>query len=207
MNIPVASVLVLIFILWLNYEIKKNNKASKSSLDHFWQKEKDANLTRRQDISALKYLSVSLETLPMGDHEDDTLNSYRDMIRNYANRKMINLSGLTNTDLKLMYGVANFHLLSEYDNNYTAFISMLQKWAKRLYDRGYEKEAQAVLEFSIFSCLTDVTLAYLLLAELYQKQGQPQKRNELIDIIPQTKIKDKEKLMEELNSKDYAMKR
>lgn len=206
MNIPVASVLILIFILWLHYEMKKNSKMSKNSLDLFWQKEQDANLTRRQDISALNYLSVSLESLPMEDVEDDTLNSYRDTICKYANRKMINLSGQTNTELKLKYGVANFNLLSEYDNNYTAFVSMLQKWAKRLYDRGYQKEAQAVLEFSIFTCLTDVTPAYLLLAEIYHKQGQPQKTDELIDIIHQTRIRDKNALLKELKNQDYAIK-
>ncbi len=200
MNIPVASILILIVILWLHYEMKKNSKASKDSLDLFWKTEQDANLTRRQDISTLKFLSITLESLPMGDVEDDTLNSYRDTIRKYAERKMINLSNQTNTELKLKYGVANFNLLSEYDNNYTAFVSMLNKWAKRLYDHGYEKEAQAVLEFSIFSCLTDVTHSYLLLTELYHKQGQPQKTETLIDLISQTKIKDKDKLINALKS-------
>ncbi len=201
MGIPVASILFVIFILWLQYEIRKDGKASKRSLELFWMKEREANLARRKDISQLEYLTVNLDQLPMDDHEDDTINSYRDTIKEYSERKMINLSGKTNTELKLEYGVANFNLLSSYDSNYTAFVSMLQKWAGRLKDRGHISDAQAVLEFSIFSCLTDVTKAYRMLAELYQQQNRSEQIDAIIDIIPKTKIKDKEVLIEELKSK------
>ncbi|MBP1754731.1 MAG: hypothetical protein H6Q59_1129 [Firmicutes bacterium] len=200
MGIPVASVLILIFILWLHYEMKKNSKISKDTLELFWQKERDSNQTRRKDISQLNFLSFTLESLPMEDCEDDTINSYRDTIRKYAARKMVNLSGQTNTDLKLEYGVANFNLLSEYDTNYIAFVSMLQKWAQRLYDHGHLKESQAVLEFSIFQCSTDVTQAYQLLAGLYHKQELPLKTATLIERIRQTQIREKERLIEELEA-------
>lgn len=33
---------------------------------------------------------------------------------------------MTNTDLKLKYGILNFKKLSEYDDNFTKFISMLE---------------------------------------------------------------------------------
>jgi hypothetical protein len=200
MAIPVASILIVIFILWLQYEMKKSGKTSKKSLDLFWQKESESNLTRRKDITQLIYLTVSLDSLPMQDLEDDTLNSYRDTIRKYAARKMVNLSDHTNTELKFEYGVANYNHLSEYDNNYTAFVGMLQKWATRLYNKGYLPEAQAVLEFSIFSCLTDVTNAYRMLAKLYHNQKDSDKNDSLLEIIHQTKIKEKEKLIQELTS-------
>ncbi len=200
MGIPVASILLLIFIIWLQYEIRKSGKVSKKSLELFWLKEHDSNLARRKDISQLEYLTVNLDHLPMEDHEDDTINAYRDTIKKYAERKMINLSGKTNTELKLEYGVANFNLLSSYDNNYTSFVSMLQKWASRLKDNGDTSDAQAVLEFSIFSCLTDVTNAYRMLTEIYHDQNNSEQIDALIEIIHKTKIKDKEKLIEELKS-------
>ena len=200
MGIPVASILILIFIVWLHYEIRKEGKISKKSLDLFWLKEHDSNLARRKDISQLDYLNVTLEHLPMEDHEDDTINSYRDTVKKYAERKMINLSGITNTELKFEYGVANFNLLSSYDNNYTAFVSMLQKWAGRLKEHGYTNDAQAVLEFSIFSCHTDVTNAYRMLNELYHNQNSTEKIDSLIEIIHKTRIKDKDKLIKELKS-------
>jgi hypothetical protein len=200
MGIPVASILILIFIVWLHYEIRKDGKISKKSLDLFWLKEQDSNLARRKDISQLDYLNVTLEHLPMEEHEDDTINSYRDTVKKYSERKMINLSGKTNTELKFEYGVANFNLLSSYDNNYTAFVSMLQKWAGRLKEHGYTNDAQAVLEFSIFSCHTDVTNAYRMLNELYHNQNSTEKIDSLIEIIHKTRIKDKDKLIEELKS-------
>ncbi len=200
MGIPIASILVLIFVLWLHYEIRKDKKSSQKSLDLFWQKENDSNLTRRKDISELDYLSVTLDHLPMQDHEDDTINSYRDTIRKLSEQKMINLSGKTNTELKLEYGAANFNLLSSYDNNYTAFVSMLQKWAGRLMDRGYTLDAQAVLEFSIFSSHTDVTTAYRMLTEIYHKLNCFEKIDALIETIYNTKIKDKDQLIKELKA-------
>ena len=200
MGIPVASILILIFVLWLNYEIRKGKKTTQKSLDLFWQKEYDSNLARRKDISGLDYLSVTLETLPLQDFEDDTINSYRDTVLKLSERKMINLSGQTNTELKFEYGIANFNLLSSYDNNYTAFVSMLQKWASRLMGRGYITEAQAVLEFSIFSCKTDVIQAYRMLAKIYSSQNRSDQITALMNAIEQTKIKDKASLMDELKN-------
>lgn len=199
MGIPVLSILLLIFIVWLRYEIRKGGKLSKKSLDLFWQKEHDSNLSRRKDISQLHYLSVSIDHLPLQDHEDDTINSYRDTVCKLSTNKMINLSGYTNTDLKFEYGVANFNLLSSYDNNYTAFVSMLQKWASRLKNCGYLADAQAVLEFSIFSCSTDVIAAYRMLTHIYLEQKSTEKISALIEFLHSTSIKDKEKLLEELN--------
>jgi hypothetical protein len=181
--------------------MRKGGKTSKKSLDLFWQKEHDSNLTRRKDISELEYLSITLDDhLPMQDFEDDTINSYRDTVKKLAEHKMINLSGRTNTELKFEYGIANFNLLSSYDNNYTAFVSMLQKWAKRLKDHGFITDAQAVLEFSIFSCHTDVTTAYRMLTEIYRYQNHSEKIDTLITAIQRTNIKEKEKLIEELKS-------
>ncbi len=200
MGIPVASILIIIFILWLNYEIRKGKKTTQKSLDLFWQKEYDSNLTRRKDISGLDYLSVTLENLPLQDFEDDTINSYRDTVLKLSERKMINLSGQTNTELKFEYGIANFNLLSSYDNNYTAFVSMLQKWAARLKERGYISEAQAVLEFSVFTCKTDVIQAYRMLAKIYHSQNRSDQITSLMKIIEQTKIKDKASLINELKN-------
>ncbi len=197
MNIPVLTILILIFVLWLQYEIRKSSKETKANSDDFWEKEKEANLTRRQDISDLSLMTISLSSLPMGDHEDDTLNSYRDTIRKMEGKKVINLFGQTNTDLKLEYGAANLNQLMEYDNNFTSFVSMLQKWADRLYNKGYLEEAKAVLEYGV-ACLTDVTKSYRLLAEIYYSCNTLYKIDQLIETIANTKITDKDKLIREL---------
>ncbi len=197
MKIPVLTILVLIFVVWLQYEIRKSSSKTKTGNDEFWEKEKEANLTRRKDITGLDYFTISLDALPMGDLEDDTLNSYRDTIRKMEGRKAINLSGQTNTDLKLQYGAPNLAQLMEYDNNFIQFVSMLHKWADRLYTKGYLEEAKVVLEYGV-ACLTDVSKSYRLLAEIYSSRNEYQNIDTLIETISKTKIVNKEKLIGEL---------
>ncbi len=197
MNIPVLTILILIFVAWLQYEIRKSSKKNETGNDNFWDKEKQANLTRRKDISSLDYLTISVSSLPMGDHEDDTLNSYRDTLRKMEGKIALNLAGNTNTDLKLEYGAGNLNKLMEYDNNFITFVSMLHKWADRLYTNGYLEEAKSVLEYGV-ACLTDVSKSYRLLAEIYSANQAPDQIDHLIETIANTKITDKEKLINEL---------
>lgn len=56
---------------------------------------------------------------------------------------------MTNTDLKLKYGILNFKKLSEYDDNFTKFVSMLPDYYNRLTEAGYESLANELLEFAV----------------------------------------------------------
>ncbi|NLK28320.1 MAG: hypothetical protein GX306_08270 [Clostridiales bacterium] len=190
-------ILTLLFAIWLQYQIRKSNKINKQSMESFWHREIQSNQTRRVNISNLDYITVSLERLPMDDHEDPTINSYRDIIYDLSNKKILNLTGMTNTELKFKYGAANIKLLSEYDNNYTKLVSMLHKWGERLYAHGNLEEAILVLEYAI-SCFTDVSKTYKLLATIYKDQNTPDKINSLIDFIPLVKTLRKEDLINEL---------
>ena len=197
MQIIVYFSILIIFTLWLNYEIHKHSRIDKKKIDQFWRNERNANLIRRTDISELEYITIPLDTLPIADVEDATINSYRDTIRSLSDKRIVNLTGLTNTDLKLKYGTSNLKSLSDYDNNYTVLVSMLHKWGERLYNKGYVKEAIQVLEYSVM-CLTDVRKTYLLLAKIYMEQNTPEQINPLLEILPFTKIVKKDKLSDEL---------
>lgn len=197
MPIPVLSLLIIIFIAWLHYEIRKNAKQTKYNEESFWKKENESNQSRRKDISSLDYLTISLDSLPMADHEDSTINSYRDIIRGLADKKVINLSPMTNTELKLKYGAANLTSLIEYDNNYMILVSMLQKWGERLYSQHFIEEAKAVLEYSI-ACKSESVKTYRLLAGIYKEQNTPQKIDQLIESISLLSMKGKDHVMEEL---------
>lgn len=196
MNIPIL-LLTIIFAFWLHYEIAKSNKQDKLRNQSFWRKEKQANSARRRDISNLDYITVALDRLPLKDHEDDTINSYRDTIVKLADQKIVNLTGLTNTELKFQYGAANLELLAEYDSNYTKLVSILHIWGERLYNRGNVSDAIAVLEYAV-SCYTDAAKTYRLLAAIYKEQNTPDKINHLIDVIPNTKMLRKDAFLREL---------
>lgn len=193
--------LTLIFIIWLHYELikSKNQDGKKDAL--FWKREAESNLTPKKDISNLDYLTITLDNLPVKNYDDETINLYRDTIISLSNQKILNLSGYTNTDLKLQYGAANLNRLTEYDNNYIKLISTLHKWGQKLYEAGDINAALSVLEYSI-SCKTDAAITYKLLAQIYKKQNETDKIDKLIKLISNSNISRKDELIKELRVKD-----
>lgn len=202
MNLFTSLSIVLIFVLWLNYEIRKNSRLSKKNMEEFWKKEAKANQTRKADISNLDYIKVPIDKLPLADTPDQTINSYRDTILSLSGKKVLNLTGFSNTELKLKYGASNINLLSEYDNNYTMLVAILQKWGERLYSQGYKREALSVLETAV-ECKTDVPKTYELLADIYIEQGSPNKINLLMDALSKTHVRNKESLLLNLENKKF----
>lgn len=192
--------ILIIFVLWLNYEIRKTNRLSRKSTEEFWEKEAKANMTRKTDISDLEFIKIPYDKLPLDDTPDETINYYRDTILSQSNKKILNLSGFSNTELKLKYGTANLTLLSEYDSNFTVLVSILHKWGERLYKQGYCKEAMAVFEAAV-ECRTDVSKTYELLADIYLAQGTPAKIDLLLDALSHINIWNKEKLVSSLQHK------
>ena len=187
----------MIFVLWLNYEIGKNNRLSNKGKDDFWKKESQANTTRKADISNLDYIAIPIERLPLEDSPDQTINSYRDTILSQSSKKILNLSGISNTELKLKYGAPNLTLLTEYDNNYAIMVAVLHKWGERLYINSYYKEAIAVLEVAL-DCRTDVYKTFELVAKIYSEKGLFDKINLLEDRISSSSIRNKETLLSKL---------
>ena len=104
----------------------------------------------------------------------------KEILRSLSTQKIVNLTGYTNTDLKLSYGTANITCLTEYDQNYTLLVSTLQKWAEALYRGGAKKEGRQVLEYAV-SIGTDVSHTYFLLADLYDEEGESDLKCSLIE--------------------------
>lgn len=199
----VSISLLLIFVVWLNYEIGKNNRLSNKNRDKFLENESLANRTRKADISDLDYITIPFDKLPLNDNSDQTNNSYRDTILSHSNKKILNLSGISNTELKLKYGVSNINHLIEYDNNFTVLVSTLNKWGERLYMKGFHKDALAVLETAL-ECGTDVHRTFELLAEIYIKLELNNEANNLIHKVSSSNIRDKESLIQKLNGLTYS---
>lgn len=104
----------------------------------------------------------------------------KEILHSLSTQKIVNLTGYTNTDLKLSYGTANITCLTEYDQNYTLLVSTLQKWAEALYRGGAKKECRQVLEYAV-SIGTDVSHTYFLLADLYDEEGESDLKCSLIE--------------------------
>lgn len=95
-----------------------------------------------------------------------------------ANSQIVNLNGISNTELRLTYGTANLEPLSLYDQNYTSLIRALQKWGTLLTSAGKSSDAITVLSYSV-TIGSDIAGTYALLARLYKDHGEFDKIEEL----------------------------
>lgn len=171
---------LIIPIIWLTYELKKHDKIEKNALNDFWQREEQANHVRRKPLDNLNYVKIPFDIIPkslLSDNEE--VRDCLELLNRLSEKKIVNFTGYSNTDLKLEYGAANLTELSQYDENYTLYARTIQKLANLYYRNGYESNARILLEKAIESG-TDISASYLLLAKIYQKQKETAKLNALL---------------------------
>jgi hypothetical protein len=137
--IPICLILFILFIAVITFAIKRADSAQAKVTEEFWEKERKANSTLRGDTTDLCYITIPEKFFPLNN---DKINDLRD-------KTLVNLTGMTNTDLKLKYGILNFKKLSEYDDNFTKFVSMLPDYYNRLNEAGYESLANELLELAV----------------------------------------------------------
>lgn len=171
----------IVFLVWLAYEINKSNNKSAKLNQSFWDRERQANRTRRKPLDDLEYITIPFETLPMDLFTDNPVFAeYHETLRFLNNYPIVNFTGITNTDLKLQYGAPNITELTRYDQNYTSLVRTLQNWGQKLYENGRITEAKNVLEFAL-STRTDISATYTLLVTIYQELNTPEK---IADMLP-----------------------
>ncbi len=179
----------IVFCLWLAYEIKKSRRKERQREQSFWELEEKANATRRKSLENLDYITLPSGILSMAEHAEQNFGNDAaifsrarecfDILNSLSSLKIVNFTGLTNTELKLEYGAPNITLLTEYDQNYTLLVRTLQTLAEESYKAGLFPQAEEILEFAV-STGTDVRQSYFLLADLYVRNGRPEKIEELI---------------------------
>lgn len=96
--IPICLILFILFIAVITFAIKRADSAQAKVTEEFWEKGRKANSPLRGDTTDLCYITIPEKVFPLNN---DKIN-----------------------DLKLKYGILNFKKLSEYDDNFTKFVSM-----------------------------------------------------------------------------------
>ena len=152
---------------------------------------------RRKDISKLNYIEIP-DSLPYVNCSDSEITRLQDKLISLKNKKILNLTGYSNTDLKIEYGVANLSKLSEYDDNFAVLAQTLAALGKALINAGYVTEAVKFLEFGI-KCNTDVTYNYTALADYYMEQGDTDKIKALIDTASELNSLSKDVILKHLD--------
>ena len=167
MKFPFLASFILLCIV-MNLLMRRTSRKAEEREASFWEKELEANNVRKKSLENLEYIHIPFDLLPFGTAGDDpSLQSAEDELTALKDEKIVNLTGISNTDLKLEYGTANITPLSQYDQNYTALVCSLQKWGQALYDLGRFEDAAKVLEFAV-KTRSDITATYRVLIDLYK---------------------------------------
>lgn len=181
---------VLFVALALSIIIKGPKGSSSAGMDAFWEREHAANSTPAKDISSLDYITISLNALPFLENPPKTIADCEKTIRTLSECRILNLNGISNTDLKLQYGVTNLPHLAQYDENYSSMQRTFAKWGSELAANGYKEEAVTVLEYALeLGC--DAKSIFLTLKELYKDLGLDRMEQLILHAsLSQTPLKD-----------------
>ena len=168
----------IIIIIIIQIFLKRGKSNQKKRFQDFLDRESRANATRKQDISGLDYLTISdelpntetSEELANLSNEVKSIKKYLDEIEGLKDKKILNLSGISNTDLKLEFGVANLTTLSEYDDNFSTLSRALARLGHELIHYGDFKDAIVFLEYDV-QIGSDIKSVYEDLANFYHNNG------------------------------------
>ena len=186
MKFPIlASIIIVAFFFFISMRrVSRKEEARELS---FWEKERKSNNVRKKSLENLDYISIPINVLPFGtSNNNPELENFEQEVLALKDEKIVNLTGITNTDLKLEYGTANITQLSLYDQNYTSLVRALQNWGKALYDEGRYEDATKVLEFAV-KTRSDITATYKLLIDMYKTKlllSAPEIEQKLNSLIP-----------------------
>ena len=193
---PIFLLFMILFAFWVRYEIQKASKAESDSNTDFREREQQANFARKVDISNLDYIVIPLSDLPFTQNYDEVTASYtlsqniddftkgeilsceRNIIA-LSHKKILNLNGMSNTDIKLQYGVANLQIMIQYDENFAKLSRTLAKWGKLLFDANEFDASEKVLSYAV-SCKSDIEEVFITLAKIYHHTGNELGLSELV---------------------------
>lgn len=179
---------IMIFLWVLHHNLRKNHCSDKQTVTAYLDRESAANGIRRKDLSSLPYITVPFDKLPLDITLNDEkkqlqISEYKKEIQNLSSERMLNLIGISNTELKEKYGPANLELLTIYDQNYSRYICALHFYSECIYDE-YPEKAISILEYCI-SIGTDISGTYEMLGRYYLEHNDKEHFLSLYDKIPE----------------------
>ncbi len=170
----------IIFIFVLAHGIRRNRRLRNKAEADFWEREEQANATRRKPLDDLVYVRIPLEELPTGVLTDtEEVQGCLQVLTDLSKEQIVNLTGYTNTDLKLRYGAPNLPDLSRMDENFTLLVQTLERWAGYLWEHGEADAAVRVMEYEV-SVRADDSSAYRRLARYYRDRGMDYRIDDLV---------------------------
>ncbi len=173
MALSLLGLFIAIFA-FISFFRKRHDRLQQETDKSFWEREQEANFVRRKDISGLPYISIPFDNFSIGAFSDTQLSEIETALDSFREKKILNLTGQSNTDLKLQYGPANLAALTEYDQNFTDMLQFFTKYVNRLIELNHLDAAIPVLEFCI-EAGSDISTHYTILADYYKCSGNAHK--------------------------------
>lgn len=191
--------LTIFIILLLAYYFRRATltKRREEREAAFWAREDEAEHTPAKDLSTVEYIKVPLERFPIGETDSDELMLMEEELEELAKKPLLNLNGMTNTDVKIEYGTANFDTVTAMGEDFDRLIVLLCDYAKGLIEEGLEKEAIAVLEYGV-EIGSDMSDDYTLLGECYRSLGMTDELAKLRQTVEASELPLKGKILQEL---------
>lgn len=159
---------ILLCILRLVITGSGNSGNQNSSMDDYLANERKALYARNKDISGLELFTPCISSLPFSDQSasDSTLSALEQKVLSSSKEPMLDLHHMSNADIKIAYGPANFPLVSKYDQNYMYFTRDVFQWGRYLFDNNMHDKARIVLEYAL-ELSKDMAGVYTMLAKIY----------------------------------------
>ena len=182
MKIPVFG-LVMIFVIWLSYELKKHTKQEVKTRKAFWERERQSGFVPRKSTNDIHYITVTEQFLPDDrGSEESELYTVCSRILQFKDKPVADLSEYSNTELKEKYGTANFTKLSEADGNFTFLVPYFGDLCRLLYEDGRLAEAEKAALFFVENGIYTYQIVTIL-GEIYSLINDTEKLSALIDTI------------------------
>ena len=100
--------IMLLLSVFLAFRYRQLNKKQSEDLDTFWDLERKARTTVKKDIDNLSYITIPMEKFPSDFTTEPDMAAFAEKAAVLSSEKILNLTGKSNTELKLSYGVNHF---------------------------------------------------------------------------------------------------
>lgn len=177
----------LAFIVFLAIRYRSIDQAQKQVQEDFWERELKANSTIGIDINTLDYLHLPIERFPFGKCSTPEIEAIESELRELSEKPLLNLTGITNTELKLTYGVPNFDKMSAIGEDFDRATILLNDYSRLLIENEMPSEAIPVLEYAV-GVKTDISSSYTMLSDLYAAANSFEKLSRLRDMVENTTL-------------------
>lgn len=181
MSFPFLTV-IMIFIIFLAVRYRSIDRKQDDVTRAFWEREQKANAVPTADLDNIKYITIPLDKFPLGFSKDPDILAMERELRELSQKRLLNLTGKTNTELKERYGVANLTTMQSIGEDFDRLTVLLRDYGSALIDAGRLADAISVLEFGA-AIKTDISQNYILLGNCYKALGKTDKIQYLLQQI------------------------